>query len=90
MSRVWSAEDTPSGVGWVESGVHRVPQGDHVERARYSGSRSRRFDALFIQDCYLAGAIVLVLSTLTVVRGLISDILLALADSRIDLERVRQ
>jgi peptide/nickel transport system permease protein len=42
--------------------------------------------ALTSQDMYLAGAFVLLLSTLTVVGTLISDILLAWADPRIRLE----
>ena len=39
--------------------------------------------SLMVQDMYLAGSIVLILSTLTVVGTLISDILLAVADPRI-------
>ncbi len=39
--------------------------------------------ALMYQDMYLAGSFVLILSTLTVIGTLISDILLALADPRI-------
>jgi peptide/nickel transport system permease protein len=42
--------------------------------------------ALLSQDMYLAGALVLLLSTLTVVGTLFSDILLAWADPRIRLE----
>jgi peptide/nickel transport system permease protein len=42
--------------------------------------------ALISQDMYLAGAFVLLLSTLTVIGTLISDILLAWADPRIRLE----
>ena len=42
--------------------------------------------ALTSQDMYLAGAFVLLLSALTVVGTLVSDILLALADPRIRLE----
>jgi peptide/nickel transport system permease protein len=42
--------------------------------------------ALQSQDMYLAGAFVLLLSTLTVIGTLISDILLAVADPRIRLE----
>jgi ABC-type dipeptide/oligopeptide/nickel transport systems, permease components len=42
--------------------------------------------ALTSQDMYLAGALVLMLSTMTVVGTLISDILLAWADPRIRLE----
>jgi peptide/nickel transport system permease protein len=40
-------------------------------------------DALMIQDMYLAGSILLILSILTLLGTLISDILLALADPRI-------
>ena len=42
--------------------------------------------SLISQDMYLAGAFVLLLSTLTVIGTLISDILLAWADPRIRLE----
>ena len=42
--------------------------------------------SLISQDMYLAGAFVLLLSTLTVIGTLLSDILLALADPRIRLE----
>ena len=42
--------------------------------------------SLISQDMYLAGAFVLLLSTLTVIGTLISDILLAIADPRIRLE----
>jgi peptide/nickel transport system permease protein len=42
--------------------------------------------ALISQDMYLAGAFVLLLSTLTVVGTLLSDILLAVADPRIRME----
>jgi peptide/nickel transport system permease protein len=42
--------------------------------------------ALTSQDMYLAGAFVLLLSTLTVIGTLLSDILLAVADPRIRLE----
>lgn len=42
--------------------------------------------ALTSQDMYLAGAFVLLLSTLTVIGTLISDILLAIADPRIRLD----
>ena len=42
--------------------------------------------ALTSQDMYLAGSFILLLSTLTVVGTLISDILLAIADPRIRLE----
>jgi peptide/nickel transport system permease protein len=42
--------------------------------------------ALTSQDMYLAGAFVLLLSTLTVIGTLISDIVLAIADPRIRLE----
>ncbi len=40
-------------------------------------------DAILSQDMYLAGAIVMILSTLTIVGTLVSDILLALVDPRI-------
>jgi len=40
-------------------------------------------DALLVQDMYLAGSIVFILSTLTVIGTLISDILLAWVDPRI-------
>jgi peptide/nickel transport system permease protein len=43
--------------------------------------------ALLSQDMYLAGSFVLILSTLTVVGTLISDILLAWLDPRIRLRR---
>ena len=41
--------------------------------------------ALLSQDMYLAGAIILLLSTLTVIGTLVSDILLVLLDPRIRL-----
>jgi peptide/nickel transport system permease protein len=43
--------------------------------------------ALLSQDMYLAGSIVLILSVLTMIGTLLSDILLALADPRIRMER---
>lgn len=43
--------------------------------------------ALTSQDMYLAGSFILLLSTLTVIGTLISDILLAIADPRIRLEQ---
>ena len=42
------------------------------------------YNALLQQDPYLSGSILFVLSTLTIVGTLISDILLALSDPRID------
>ena len=45
--------------------------------------------ALFDQDMYLAGSFVLLLSTLTVIGTLLSDILLAWVDPRIRFERKR-
>jgi peptide/nickel transport system permease protein len=42
--------------------------------------------ALLSQDMYLAGSIVLILSVLTMIGTLLSDILLALADPRIRME----
>ena len=42
--------------------------------------------SLLSQDMFLAGAIVLLLSTLTVIGTLLSDILLAILDPRIRLE----
>jgi peptide/nickel transport system permease protein len=39
--------------------------------------------ALLAQDMYLAGAFILLLSTLTIIGMLVSDILLALIDPRI-------
>jgi peptide/nickel transport system permease protein len=42
--------------------------------------------ALTSQDMYLAGSFILLLSTLTVIGTLISDIMLAWADPRIRLE----
>jgi len=42
--------------------------------------------SLLSQDMYLAGAIVMIISVLTVVGTLISDILLAVLDPRIRLE----
>jgi len=42
-----------------------------------------QLEALLNQDMYLAGAFVLLLSTLTVVGTLLSDILLAWIDPRI-------
>ena len=42
--------------------------------------------ALLSQDMFLAGAIVLIISVLTVIGTLISDILLAVSDPRIRLE----
>ena len=43
--------------------------------------------ALTVQDMYLAGAILLIYSFLTIVGTLLSDILLALVDPRIRMER---
>ena len=43
--------------------------------------------ALLQQDMYLAGSIIVVLSLLTVIGTLISDILLVLVDPRIRMER---
>ena len=43
--------------------------------------------ALLAQDMYLAGSFILILSVLTVVGTLISDILLAMLDPRIRLDR---
>ena len=43
--------------------------------------------ALTVQDMYLAGAILLIYSFLTIVGTLLSDILLALIDPRIRMER---
>lgn len=43
--------------------------------------------ALLSQDMYLAGSIVLILAALTMIGTLLSDILLALADPRIRMER---
>jgi peptide/nickel transport system permease protein len=43
------------------------------------------FDALVNQDVYLAGTIVFILSCLTIFGTMISDILLAISDPRIDL-----
>jgi peptide/nickel transport system permease protein len=48
------------------------------------------FQALMNQDMFLAGSIVLILSVLTVVGTLISDILLAWLDPRIRYEKVAQ
>ena len=44
------------------------------------------FQALLTQDMYLAGTFMLMLSTLTVIGTLISDILLAWLDPRIRFE----
>jgi len=46
--------------------------------------------AVLAQDMYLAGSITLILSTLTIIGTLISDILLALVDPRIRYERVEE
>ena len=43
--------------------------------------------ALLQQDMYLAGSIIVVLSLLTVIGTLISDVMLALVDPRIRMER---
>jgi len=43
--------------------------------------------ALTSQDMYLAGSLILLLSTLTVIGTLISDILIAIADPRIRLDK---
>jgi peptide/nickel transport system permease protein len=43
-------------------------------------------DALLSQDMYLAGSFIMILSTLTVIGTLISDLLLAVVDPRIRLE----
>ena len=42
-------------------------------------------DAIFMQDVYLAGLIVLMLGILTIIGTLLSDILLAFVDPRIKL-----
>jgi peptide/nickel transport system permease protein len=42
--------------------------------------------ALMFQDMYLAGSFVMILSTLTIIGTLISDILLAAVDPRIRYE----
>jgi peptide/nickel transport system permease protein len=44
------------------------------------------YEALMSQDMYLAGAFVLMLSTLTILGTLISDILLAISDARISFQ----
>ena len=55
--------------------------------AEFRGARDlenrSRLQALLAQDMYLAGAFVLLLSSLTVVGMLISDILLVLLDPRV-------
>ena len=43
-------------------------------------------DALMSQDMYLAGSFIMILSTLTVIGTLISDLLLAVVDPRIKYE----
>ena len=48
------------------------------------------FTALLSQDSFLAGAIVFMLSTLTIIGTLISDILLALSDPRIDFSKAQR
>ena len=45
------------------------------------------FDALMNEDMYLAGGIIMILSSLTIIGTFISDILLAWADPRIGYER---
>jgi len=47
-------------------------------------------NALLNQDMYLAGSFIMMLSSLTVIGTLISDILLALVDPRIRLEKVNE
>jgi peptide/nickel transport system permease protein len=47
------------------------------------------FQALMTQDMYLAGGIVLILSTMTVIGTFLSDMLLAWLDPRIRLEKAR-
>ena len=42
-----------------------------------------RLRALLAQDMYLAGSLILLISVLTIIGTLISDILLALTDPRI-------
>jgi peptide/nickel transport system permease protein len=44
------------------------------------------FTALTTQDMYLAGSFILLLSTLTVIGTLLSDLMLAWVDPRIRLE----
>ena len=44
------------------------------------------YEALRAQDTYLAGSIVMILSLLTLIGTLISDILLAIVDPRIRIE----
>ena len=57
--------------------------GGRVESAH---SRPLLLRALLSQDMFLAGAIVMIISILTVIGTLISDILLAVLDPRIRLE----
>jgi peptide/nickel transport system permease protein len=40
-------------------------------------------DSLMVQDFYVAGSVVMILTVLTLIGTLISDVLLALADPRI-------
>ena len=47
-------------------------------------------NALLNQDMYLAGSFIMMLSSLTVIGTLISDILLALVDPRIRLEEAAE
>ena len=47
------------------------------------------FFALISQDMYLAGGIIMILSTLTIIGTLLSDILLAWIDPRIRFEQGR-
>ena len=58
----------------LELGGVKVPVEPHAEG---------EFEATLAQDMYLAGAFVLMLSTLTLIGTLISDILLAWLDPRI-------
>ena len=65
-------------LGWFDKGGcdHVIGSGTHV-----AGPMLLR--SLTTQDMYLAGAIILLLSVLTVIGTLVSDILLALIDPRI-------
>ena len=72
-----------STIGWV------LPQpglGRHHHRHRAEPAHRRAAcccSALFSQDMYLAGAFILLLSVLTLIGTLVSDLLLAWLDPRI-------
>jgi ABC-type dipeptide/oligopeptide/nickel transport system permease component len=75
------AEPVVSTIGWVLPNLVSGA-GDHGDCAQPALAGPLMLQALLSQDMYLAGAFVLLLSLLTVIGMLISDILLVLLDPR--------